>query len=98
MKYRFLAPAKQELIEAVAYFDSERNGLGDDLLDEIDVSIRRILEFPEAHSLVTQNIRRGRIKRFPYGLLYQVYQNEVIFIALMHERREPGYWKNRLGK
>jgi hypothetical protein len=33
--------------------------------------------------------------RFPYGVIYQVTDEEVFIIAVMHLNREPNYWKNR---
>ena len=57
MKFRFIKPAKRELTEAVSFYDARQGGLGDDLLDEIDAAIERILLFPKAHTLVGKEIR-----------------------------------------
>lgn len=97
MNYRFLKPAQRELRKAVAYYDEQRPGLGDAFLDEIENAIKRVLQFPEAHLLVANEIRRIRTKRFPYSLLYRVYQSEVVVVAIMHGKQRPDSWKDQLG-
>lgn len=96
MKFRFLQPAERELREAVAYYDDQKSGLGDQFLDEVESAIERVLQFPYAHGLVGVEIRRIRTKRFPYSLIYKVYQNEIVFLAVMHGRRKPDSWKKNL--
>jgi plasmid stabilization system protein ParE len=44
--YRFLEEAEAELHEAVAYCDRQTPALGDRFINEIEHSIRRVLEFP----------------------------------------------------
>lgn len=33
---------------------------------------------------------------FPYGIVYFVRDDEVLVVAYAHERRRPGYWRERL--
>lgn len=35
---------------------------------------------------------------FPHGILYTIEQDHILILAVMHCSREPGYWKDRLGK
>ena len=96
MKVRFLKAGKSELKEAVSYYDEQQAELGDAFLDEIDAAIKAIQDFPKAHALITRDIRRIRTKRFPYSLVYKVYESEIIIVAVMHEKRKPGYWQDRV--
>jgi len=41
--------------------------------------------------------RRVRTKRFPYAIVFIELPKTIRVIAIMHERRRPGYWKNRIG-
>jgi hypothetical protein len=56
------------------------------------------LKFPKAGSLLTNDVRRCRTNKFPYGIVYMLEDNEhtIIIVAVMHLHREPGYWKDRL--
>jgi len=96
MKVRFLRPADWELREALNYYDSQKPGLGDDFLDELQKTLERVVNFPKAHPRVGEAIRRARTHRFPYSLLYKMYKDEIVIIAVMHDSRKPDFWKNRL--
>ena len=48
MTIRFLRPAKADLDDAAAYYNRQREGLGDEFVWEVDGTIQRILEQPNA--------------------------------------------------
>lgn len=49
MKVVFLAPAQNELDDAVAWYNRQAAGLGRELLDELDRAVRRALAFPQSY-------------------------------------------------
>jgi len=51
MKFKFLEMAQVELDQAIAYYNSESPGLGEDFLDEVVKALKRIGEHPEAWHL-----------------------------------------------
>ena len=53
-------------------------GLGAEFAAEIRGSLGRITEYPEAWQLLGPRVRRYRLKRFPYGLVYRLLQMEII--------------------
>jgi plasmid stabilization system protein ParE len=65
MTFRILDPAENELREAIAYYEGQREGLGEEFAQEIDRTIQRIVNHPEAGTPLSENIRRGLTKRFP---------------------------------
>lgn len=95
MTVRFLKMARLELDEAVDYYNSEMPGLGDDFLAEVLNAIDRIREYPEAWPVFTRNSRRCLVRRFPYGILYQVVENGLLVAAVAHLHRNPSYWRQR---
>ncbi len=44
---------------------------------------------PLRHPCVLDEIRRVRLKRFPYALFYRVTGDTVAVIACLHHRRDP---------
>ncbi len=98
MNVQFLEPAQAEFTDAVNYYNAKNEGLGLEFSDEIQAAIVRIIEYPEAWSLVSKRTRRCRTKRFPYGIIYQVRDNNLLIIAVMHLHREPRSWKTRIPK
>jgi toxin ParE2 len=97
MKYDFLAPARAELQEAVYYYEDRRPGLGEEFATEVRDTIDRILLNPTVWAKLSANVRRCRLRRFPYALIYQVKPDLILVVAVMHLRRDPVYWRSRLG-
>ena len=93
---RFLEIAQIELDEAVGYYNSESTGLGYEFLLEIVNAIERIKHFPQAWHSFTKNTRRCRTHRFPYGIIYQVLEKEILVVAIANLHRKPDYWHERI--
>ncbi len=98
MNIQFLEPARAELLDAVSYYNHQRQGLGVEFADEVRLAIQRIIEYPQAWPLVAKRTRRCRTKRFPYGIIYQIRGDTLIIVAVLHLRREPRSWKARIHK
>jgi hypothetical protein len=96
MEIRFLDVAQQELDEAIEYFNCESSGLGDQFLLEVLDALARVRQFPNAWHLYTENSRRCRTRRFPYGIVYQVLEGELLIVAVAHLHRKPSYWLDRI--
>jgi hypothetical protein len=95
LNYFFHPDAERELTEAIAYYDVCQPGLGLEFAKEIFLAIQNILTFPRAWSNLSQNTRRCLANRFPYGVVYQITDEAIFIIALMHLNRKPDYWKKR---
>jgi hypothetical protein len=92
---RVLEVAQRELDEAVSYYNGQVAGLGDAFLLETVAAIERIRQFPDAWHPLGEGIRRCRLRRFPYGLIYHADETGVLLIAVAHTHRRPGYWRER---
>lgn len=94
------AAARQELREAAAFYERNREGLGDVFLDAIDAAIASILDpsiswgFYDGSVTVPQLYSRS-VHGFPYDLIYVSTGDEVFVLAYAQERRRPGYWRDR---
>jgi plasmid stabilization system protein ParE len=96
VRARLIAPAQQELDDAIKYHNAKIPGLGEDLFNETVSAAQKLCEFPEMWPKVRKGIRRCRLKRFPYSLLYRADPEEIVIIAVMHNRRRPAYWRSRI--
>ena len=96
MTVRLLAVAQQELDEAIVYYNGEAPGLGDAFLLETVAAIDRIRKFPEAWHPLGDEIRRCRLRRFPYGLIYSRDEEGILILSVAHTHREPSYWRDRI--
>ena len=96
MKVRYLSVAELELQEAIEFYESVDIGLGIRFYGEVRNAIDRIKQLPDAWAPLTGNTRRCRTKVFPYGVIYQIREDEILILAVAHLKRRPNYWKNRI--
>ncbi|MDE2511004.1 MAG: type II toxin-antitoxin system RelE/ParE family toxin [Elusimicrobia bacterium] len=96
MRVRFLAVARQELDDAVAWYDERAAKLGREFLDEVDRAVRRAAIFPLSCPEIEPGMRRCLLARFPYGLIFGVDRETLVVAAVAHLHREPRYWADRL--
>ena len=86
----------RDLNEAVAFYESERTGLGEDLRNEIRSTIGRIVEAPAMYPKVRGNIRRCLVHRFPFSILYRlVGESKVRILVIRHHRRHQEFGSRR---
>jgi plasmid stabilization system protein ParE len=96
MRIEFLNPAKRELAEAIAYYNQESEGLGYRFAGEMRRTLSRMQQHPDAWPPVSERTRRCRVSGFPYGVVYQVREDMILIVAVMHLHRHPDSWKSRL--
>jgi hypothetical protein len=96
LKTRFLLPARRELRETVRYYNTQLPPLGEEFRDEAWETVRRIKELPEAWHPLGGSIRRCQMRRFPYGIIYEPSEIEIVIIAIAHLHRKPEYWRSRV--
>ena len=96
MRILFLEPAKAELDEAVEYYEYEQPGLGEAFLYEILNALERIGRFPDAWQRLSSRARRCQTRRFPFGVVYQKREEDILVVAVAHLHRKPHYWEDRM--
>ncbi len=96
MKARFLAPAEIEMIDAAVFYEKQVSQLGANFLSILESAIRDICEQPEAWPDIGYGIKKRQLRRFPYSVLYQIDDSEIVIVAVMHQRRRPNYWVERI--
>ncbi len=94
---RFHRDAELEMIDTAAWYESQNEGLGKHFLASVQDSIQRIQITPQLFPLVEGDVRRCLTNTFPFSVLFRIQIDSCIIVAIMHHRREPDYWKSRLG-
>jgi hypothetical protein len=47
------------------------------------------------YAVIYRATRRALMRRFPFGIYYQVDETGAVVVALMHASRDPKHWKKR---
>lgn len=92
----FHPDARRELREAADFYDLERDGLGTEFLDAVEATMHRLIEHPQAAPIALEPVRKRRVPRFPYSVVYSVRDDRIFISAIAHNSRRPFYWEDRL--
>lgn len=92
----FRPAARRDIEDIYAWYEQQREGLGEEFLADASAASDYIGRFPEAYAIVHANIRRVMLKRFPYLLYYRILPEEVQVLACVHGRRHPDRWRRRI--
>jgi toxin ParE1/3/4 len=57
--------------------------------------VQTAAESPVHHALLSANVRRVRVRRFPYFVYYIDEGDRLTIIAVFHFRRDPNGWRQR---
>lgn len=96
MNVTTLPPAADELRDAIAWYNEQLDGLGDEFVTEFEKTVQRITQLPSAWAELANGVKCCPMNRFPYGVLYALREDEIVIIAAMHLHRKPGYWEDRI--
>jgi plasmid stabilization system protein ParE len=88
--------ADVELTATAKQYACARPELARDFLHAFRVAKEAVAEQPDRFSFLEKPVRRVRISGFPYRIVYEELDDCVHVLAIMHDSRDPGYWKNRL--
>ena len=92
---RFLTEAEEEVDAALAWYLARSRAAAKAFFGELDHAVLMISRAPHRWPWFHGRYRRYLMPSFPFALIYQVFDHEVLVVALAHDRREPGYWKQR---
>ena len=94
----FLLEAEEEMNFSAQYYNQQAPGLGLGFLDEIEKSLLLIEESPERWPAYEKNIHKYNFRRFPFSIyyVYEKDEDKIIINAVAHQKRKPGYWKERI--
>ena len=94
--YRFLPAAEEEMSEAAAFYEAASVSLGDDFLEDVQLTINTLRAHPEIGVRIDPNLRRALLRRFPFSVIYSVEVDGILVVSIAHHRQRPGYWKTRI--
>ncbi|ADJ27051.1 type II toxin-antitoxin system RelE/ParE family toxin [Nitrosococcus watsonii] len=91
----FHPEAFAEADEAAAFDKEQQSNFEVRFLEALNDTISRIRRNPLIYRRIEGEVRKCRILRFPYGVIYCVSNERIEVIAVLHLRQRPGYWKSR---
>ena len=94
MRIAWHPEALAEADAGAACYRERRSVLALRFLNSLDEVLDRITLNPRIYREVEPGIRKCRMKTFPYAIVYRC-DKTIEILAVMHIRRQPGYWRDR---
>jgi len=92
----FLAAAETELGEARLWYEDHQEGLGEAFIQSINATFDAIARYPQRYPVVSPNVRRVVVRRFPYAVYFEAEESRIVVLAVFHSKRDPRRWQRRV--
>lgn len=90
-------PAKDDIREAVKWYNKRKAGLGRKLALRIKEAAAYIQDNPHVAQVRFDDVRVAVVKQFPYTIHYKIKEElkTVLIHAILHDHRDPQVWPKR---
>ena len=90
--------AIEDLSEISSWFESRPNNSKEKFIADMSKISNRLKSMPETFPYERKPLRKALLKKFPYKVLYFINEPklEIRLVAVVHQSRDPDYWKKRL--
>lgn len=83
-------------IEAAAeWYNDRRAGLGGEFVRAVRAALAGVARHPQQFPVAAGEVRRARVRRFPYVVFFVPEAEQVVVLAVLHGRRDPQVWRSR---
>ncbi len=87
--------ARNDLVEAAAFFDAQRDGLANFFIDSVFSYLKKLESEAGIHELA-YGLHRKLAKRFPFAIYYRIADPVIDVVAILDCRRDPDAIARRL--
>ena len=95
LRLRLHPEAVVEGVDARARIGEDDFVQGEIFAGALEASFNRIKSSPLIYRCFDGEFRRINVGKFTYSVIFRSVSDEIQVIAIMHQHRRPGYWKDR---
>ena len=92
---KYLPAARIDFDEAFDWYATRSPMAALRFIDAVDASLSRIQSNVSTFAFVDRVHQQCPVERFPFRLIFQRYDSEIVIVAIAHAKRQPGYWHGR---
>lgn len=85
----------EEALEAVGWYRARDIKAAQGFQREVRWAFERIRQSPDTWPAHHHGTHRVLLQRFPYEVVYRLFAETILVVAIAHCRRRPGYWRGR---
>lgn len=93
-KVVFTTDAEYEFLDAVAWYELQRSGLGSDLILCVEEAFEVLSRNPYFEIRYNES-RVYNIRRFPYQLIFFTEGDNVFVTSFFHAHKDPDKWREK---
>ena len=98
MTARLATAARQDLAEAIIFYEQCKKGLSGEFIDDLEQTLGYLYQLPFSGRGIGRNVRVLPVGYFPHKLVYQPRVDEIFVLAITDKQRSPDYWLRRASK
>lgn len=87
--------ARDDLIAARDWYERQRSGLGQSFTEAVRQLLANVADNPALYEKAHGDVRRARVRRFPYVVYYRVLTDRIEVLGVFHGSRNPNAWRSR---
>ncbi len=81
-------------------YEEKQEGLGTEFSNQVLTLIALIGKEPLRFAFyegkrLKRKLRRALLERFPYVVIFEIRDTEILIVAIVHTSRQPGFWQSR---
>ena len=81
--------AREDLRDAIFWYETQLENLGVQLLQEVRKSIQLIVKNPKHFRKIAKEYRQASINIFPFVIVYELIGSRVVIFRIFHTSRNP---------
>jgi plasmid stabilization system protein ParE len=89
MRVVVLDNVSADLAETWAWYEAAQEGLGTEFLEEVYRMLDHIWLHPKSGTVYKRKYRQAFLLRFPYVIMYEIEEVQVVVYAVLHTSRHP---------
>ncbi len=94
--YNLSQEAEDDMLEAYVWYEQQKPGLGEKLLESLGKAREAIIQNPATYSFrYKKKVRAFLVEGFPYLILYVLEKHNANVISVFNTSRDPKIWKKR---
>lgn len=95
-----LQRTRENLWEAMDWYNEQSPGLGNELMNEFFEQLKGLRENPHRFQYILKPFRRMLLRRFPYKIIFRIDEKRqrVVVVVFWHEKKNPERLKKILKK
>lgn len=92
----FRPEAQADVLQTRDWYERQTPGLGETFSGALDEALFGIEAMPLMYAMVFRDVRRGKLRTFPYLIYNRVLSDRIEVIAVLHGSRDPKLWQERV--